>query len=75
MVTWSIPAKNDLKQIYDYIAIDNDLPLNNNKQPISVKISSILYPVSRIHYLESCIMYLVSSSRTNKIHPVKFLPR
>ena len=37
MVIWSIPAKNDLKQIYDYIAKDSKYYANNVTQNIVEK--------------------------------------
>lgn len=37
MVIWSIPAKNDLKQIYDYIAKDSKYYAKNVTQNIVEK--------------------------------------
>jgi hypothetical protein len=34
MVKWSVPARNDLKQIHDYIAKDSEYYAQNVKSPV-----------------------------------------
>ena len=41
MVTWSIPARNDLKQIYDYIAKDSKYYATNVAQNIVSKADNL----------------------------------
>ena len=36
MVIWSIPARNDLKQIYDYIAKDSKYYATNGVQILAI---------------------------------------
>ena len=41
MVIWSVPAKNDLKQIHDYIAKDSKYYAQNVVQEIIAKIDTL----------------------------------
>ena len=41
MVKWSVPARNDLKQIHDYIANDSKYYAQNVIQEIVAKIESL----------------------------------
>jgi len=41
MVRWSVPARNDLKQIYDYIAKDSKYYARNVVQEIAAKAETL----------------------------------
>jgi len=41
MVRWSVPARNDLKQIYDYIAKDSKYYARNVVQEIATKAETL----------------------------------
>lgn len=41
MVKWSVPAKNDLKQIHDYIALDSKYYAQNVIQEIIAKTETL----------------------------------
>jgi len=42
MVKWSVPARNDLKQIHDYIAKDSKYYAQNVIQEIVVKTETLI---------------------------------